>query len=323
MLQWAAINNWHALCKYLLAVGADVNARGGQSMATPAMWAAKKGHYYVVSLLLQNGADLLVTDVQGYTILHLATFEGYMFLLVLLLHQNIPVDVVDPQGHSCLMWAAYMGYPACVDLFLRWGANVNATDETGFTALHWALVNGSQACVQKLIEYGSDRFARTHDGKTPAAFAAERNISGVWHRALADCGYKEDGSPKFSAAGTTYIRLKALLPHGFYFMPFLMIWAVGMILAHMLIYYAVPLAVLVTYSLQWLVNRLLRIAPPEMKHLHRTVSLQVPFLWLAPLKVLIFGKALPSRDILGVVFLGRRAMVHGYSSKYVLSARLF
>src|SRR2546421_10085386 len=184
------------MCKFLLESGVDVNAKGGESVATPAMWAAQRCHYYIVSLLLQHGADALATDVQGYNILHLATFEGNIFLLVLLLHQNIPVDIPDTHGHNCLMWAAYKGYPACVDLFLRWGADVHATDETGFTALHWALVKGSPGCIQKLIEYGSDRFAETSTGKTPAITAKEMNTSRIWHRALADSGYDYEGNPK-------------------------------------------------------------------------------------------------------------------------------
>jgi len=98
------------LCKFLLDSGADVNAKGGDSVATPAMWAAQRCNYYVVNLLLQYGADPLLTDVQGYNILHLATIDGNAFLLVLLLHQEIPVDVMDPHGQTGLMWAAYKGF---------------------------------------------------------------------------------------------------------------------------------------------------------------------------------------------------------------------
>ena len=85
------------MCKFLLEEGADVNAKGGEAVATPAMWAAQRQHYYIVNLLLQWGADPLLTDAQGYNILHLATFDGNIFLLILLLHQDIP-DCLLPQG---------------------------------------------------------------------------------------------------------------------------------------------------------------------------------------------------------------------------------
>ncbi len=258
-------------------MGADVDAKGGESVATPAMWAAQRCHYYIVNLMLQNGADPLLTDAQGYNIMHLATFDGNVFLLILLLHQNIPVDSSDPQGHTSLMWAAYKGYPACVDLFLRWGANVYATDELGFTALHWALVKGSQACVQKLIEYGSDRFAETTEGKTPATVATEMNSTRAWRRALADCGYREDATPR-SYLGASSIRKKGVLTKFYFFWPFLIVWCVIMILSHMVIYAAVPIAAFVGYSLQWLAIQLLQFAPPEMKHIHRTVSISSSYL---------------------------------------------
>lgn len=241
------------------------------------MWAAQKCHYYVVNLLLQHGADPLLTDVQGYNLLHLATFDGSVFLLVLLLHQNIPVDVPDPQGHTSLMWAAFKGYPACVDLFLRWGANVYATDENGFTALHWALVKGSYGCIQKLIEYGSDRSAKTSTGKTPSIVAEEMKTAGAWHRALAHCGYNEDGSPQ-THIGASFLRRKGVITRFFFLWPFFIIWCVIMILSHMVIYAAVPLAAIVAYGLSWIAQLALNLAPPDMKDMHRTVSLYHPII---------------------------------------------
>jgi len=272
--QWAAINDHYALCKYLVEKGVKVDAKGGEAVATPAMWAAQRCNYYIVNLLLQSGADPLLTDAQGYNILHLATFDGNVFLLALLLHQNIPIDVPDPQGHTSLMWAAYKGYPACVDLFLRWGASVNATDENGFTALHWALVKGSQASMQKLIEYGSDRHAETSDNKTPASIAAEMKTARMWEQALNDCGYDSDGySKKLPLPFASVIKQRSFLTRFFFLWPFFVIPTVMYILSGMVIYAAVPIALFCAYLLQWAAQQVLHWAPADMKHLHRTVSM--------------------------------------------------
>ena len=261
------------MCKFLLESGADVNAKGGEAVATPAMWAAQRCNYYVVHLLLQHGADALIIDVQGYNILHLATFDGNVFLLTLLLHQNIPIDVSDPQGHTCLMWAAYKGFPACVDLFLRWGASVSMTDENGFTALHWALVNGSQACIQKLLEYGSDRFAATTDGKTPSSIAIEMKSLRGWYRALAECGYDSRAkSKKFPLPFGASLMQRTFLTRFYFLYPFLIIFLVILVLSGVVIYAAFPLAVFLAYLLQWLAQYLLSFAPSDMKHIDRTVS---------------------------------------------------
>jgi palmitoyltransferase ZDHHC13/17 len=268
------------MCKFLLDAGADVNKKGGESVATPAMWAAQRCHYYTVHLLLQYGADPPITDVQGYNILHQATFEGNIFLLVLLLHQNIHVDTPDSHGHTCLMWAAYKGYPACVDLFLRWGADVHATDKSGFTALHWALVKGSPGCIQKLIEYGSDRFAKASSGKTPAIMAEEMKTTYAWRKALTDSGYNEDATSRnleFPMSSWLLKDKRGAMAKFFFFMPFLVIWSMIMIASHMVVFAGIPIALFIGYSLQWISQRVLPYAPSDMRHIHRTVRYPLPF----------------------------------------------
>lgn len=242
------------------------------------MWAAQRCHYYIVHLLLQHGADPLLTDVQGYSILHLATIDGNAFLLMLLLHQDLPVDVPDPQGHTSLMWAAYKGFPACVDTFLRWGASVNATDEGGLTPLHWALVKGSQPCIQKMIEYGADRFAQTREGKTPAVVAEEMRSTRMWHRALTECGYDEDGNPKTLPLNLTpYLKDRKIVSKFFFFWPFLTIFFVITILSRMVIFAAVPISLVVVFSMQWVAQQVSKWGPPDYRVLHRTVRIRCTY----------------------------------------------
>ena len=261
------------MCKLLIDSGADINAKGGDAVATPAMWAAQRCNYYVVHLLLEHGADPLLTDAQGYNILHLATFDGNVFLLTILLHQNIPLDSPDSQGHTCLMWAAYKGYPACVDLFLRWGASVGAVDDNGFTALHWSLVRGSQACVNKLVEFGSDRHATTLDGKTPFAVASEMKSLRTWHRALGDHGYDAQGNAvKYPLPFGASLMQPASLSKVYFFLPFPMILAVLLLLSRLPIFVAIPIALCVVFGFNFLAQRLAVFAPPHMKHIHQTVS---------------------------------------------------
>ncbi|KAL7626438.1 palmitoyltransferase akr1 [Parahypoxylon ruwenzoriense] len=272
-LHWAAINNQFAMCKYLLEKGADINKKGGESVATPLQWAAQRSNYYTVNLLLQHGADPLITDAQGYNTLHISTFSGNVLLVVLLLHQGIPVDVADAYGHTSLMWAAYKGFPQCVDLFLRWGASVHATDEQGFTALHWALVKGSPQCILKLLEYGSDRFAKTETGKTPAITAKDLNTVNAWHRALKESGYDEDGhavTPWWPGSSFFLKDKRGFMNKFLFLLPVPLLWVELMVMAYSPIYLSVPMALLVGFAFQWVTNQVLEYAPPDMRHLHRT-----------------------------------------------------
>ncbi|KAM7183213.1 putative palmitoyltransferase [Naviculisporaceae sp. PSN 640] len=272
-LHWAAINNQYAMCKFLIERGAEINKKGGESVATPLQWAAQRCHYYTVHLLLQHGADPLITDSQGYNTLHISTFNGNVFLITLLLHQGIPVDVEDAYGHTGLMWSAYKGFPACVDLFLRWGASVHAKDEQGFTALHWALVKGSAGCIQKIIEYGADRFAKTTTGKTPSITAQELNTVRAWHKALNECGYDDDGNaivPNWPGASYLLKDRRGFVTKFFFLWPFVLVFACLSILAGMPVYAGIPIAAVVGYSVQWVAQQVLAYAPPDMRQLQKT-----------------------------------------------------
>ncbi|KAM5443942.1 palmitoyltransferase akr1 [Microsporum ferrugineum] len=270
-LHWAAINNRYELCKFLLDSGADVNAKGGESVATPVMWAAQRCHHYIVHLLLQYGADPLLTDIQGFNILHLATFDGNAFLLVLLLHQEISVDVTDPQGHTGLMWAAYKGFPSCVDVFLRWGADVNATDEGGLAPLHWSLVKGSTGCVQKIIEYGADRFAETKEGKTPSIVADEMKTTHIWHHALGECGYKPDGTSSAAPSSVGHILRSTQHMSRFYFLlPFAALPAVVTILSSLSIYVSILFTLLFIFGVHLLIKWVSKKGPLDFRVLQRT-----------------------------------------------------
>jgi palmitoyltransferase ZDHHC13/17 len=267
------------MCRFLISKGADINRKGGESVATPLQWAAQRSNYYTINLLLQHGADPLITDSQGYNTLHISTFNGNVLLLVLLLHQGIPVDVADTYGHTALMWAAYKGYPQCVDLFLRWGASVHAVDEQGFTALHWALVKGSPQCILKLIEYGADRFAKTENGKTPAITAKDLNTLPAWHRALKECGYDEDGhavTPWWPGAAFFLQDKRAFLNKFLFLLPTAMLWVMLMLLAYLPIILSIPLAFAVGFAFQWVTSQVLEYAPADMRHLHRTVRIHRP-----------------------------------------------
>ncbi|KAL6710911.1 palmitoyltransferase akr1 [Coniothyrium glycines] len=268
-LHWAAINNHYALCHFLVQAGAPINAKGGDAVATPVLWAAKRCNYYVVNLLLDHGADPLLTDDQGFNLLHSATLDGNVYQLVLLLHQDIPVDIPDPQSHTPLMWAAYKGYSSCVDLFLRWGANVYATDDQGFTALHWALVKGSQGSIQKLLEYGADRFAKNNDGKTPALTAEEMNTVPQWHRALAEAGFDRDANPKqFPLPGIKDTRW--FLGRIIFFWPFAIIFVGLFLISHYPAFIGIPLALIIPYFMQMAAMKLLQWGPSNMRSIHHT-----------------------------------------------------
>ena len=192
-LHWAAINAHVAVCKYLLDQGAEVDAQGGDLVATPMQWAARNGYLYVIQLLVAHGADPTITDSQGYNSLHLVTHSSSIMPLLYLLHQPINVDSRDSQGHTSLMWAAYQGDALSVDLLLRHGASPNLKDDAGLSPLHWAVVRGNRVAIRRLIEKGADLNAKDGEGRTPRDMAVELKSLGAWKRALEEGGMNEHG----------------------------------------------------------------------------------------------------------------------------------
>lgn len=195
-LHWAAINAQVAACRYLLEQGAEVDALGGDLVATPMQWAARNGYLYVIQLLIAHNADPNITDAQGYNTLHLVTHSSSVMPLLYLLHQPINVDSRDSQGHTSLMWAAYQGDALSVDLLLKHSANPNTKDDAGLTPLHWAVVRGNRVCIRRLIDAGADVSAKDGEGRTARDMAVELKSLGAWKRALEEGGYTEDGVKK-------------------------------------------------------------------------------------------------------------------------------
>jgi len=170
------------------------------------------------------------------------------------------------------MWAAYKGFPACVEILLQWGASTSATDEKGFTALHWALVKGSTPCIQKLIEYGSDKNAKTTEGKAPHDVAREMNATKQWHTALANCGYDLDGTQLvFPLAWITNDR-RTFFERFCFIWPFIILPCVLYVMSGMPIFVGFPLGIFVFFVMQLMAHKMLIWGPPNMQHIHQTVS---------------------------------------------------
>ena len=91
LLHWAAINNRVDIAKYLLSVGCKVDPIGGELESTPLNWASRSGHIQMVVFLIQNGANPLLFDSEGFSIIHLATMFGHSIVVAYLLSKGVDV----------------------------------------------------------------------------------------------------------------------------------------------------------------------------------------------------------------------------------------
>ncbi|KAK7866736.1 hypothetical protein R5R35_003156 [Gryllus longicercus] len=118
----------------LLDAGININFADSSGW-TPLMWAAKKAHANLVSLLIERNADVNALTDKNSTALHAASFHD----------------------HSGL----------CVKLLIDAGANVGGRNKTGRQPLHYAVLNSNVAAAQALLEAGADKTAKDCDGHSP------------------------------------------------------------------------------------------------------------------------------------------------------------
>jgi ankyrin repeat protein len=136
--------------------------------------AACKGDLNRVSKLLERGANVNATGVQGdsaITSVESCTRHGELTqsraqLIELLIAKGAAVNHQDYEGRTALMYAAENGDTLAVSALLRNGASVNLSDNDGETALMKAAASScTEATVSALLRAGADLSARDHEGR--------------------------------------------------------------------------------------------------------------------------------------------------------------
>lgn len=144
-LQWAVIGDHTGVVDFLLAQGADVNARDKYNM-TALHKAVSFNRQAMAERLLAQGADFKMMGIRynalGMNPLHLAAEAGYLDLAELLVANGADVNARTTGSNqvSCLHMAAARGRGDMISWLVKHGAEVNARDVRQTTPLHWARV---------------------------------------------------------------------------------------------------------------------------------------------------------------------------------------
>jgi ankyrin repeat protein len=107
-----------------------------------------------------------------------AALEGDTARVKVLLNHGANVNATDLEGRTALMFAAINLHLDIVEMLLERGADVNARANDGATALMLAASCGDAAIVQALLNRGADKSGTfTWTGKTAAILAAEKGYT--------------------------------------------------------------------------------------------------------------------------------------------------
>ncbi len=131
--------------------------------------------------LLAAGADPDARDGLGQTALHLAAPGRRLHAVAALVEAGAPLDAVDVLGRTALMRALGAAAQAeIVELLLAAGADPDVRDVHGWTALHYLAASSTGAAARALarrLQTRGARPSRDRAGRSPADLCALRGVA--------------------------------------------------------------------------------------------------------------------------------------------------
>ncbi|KAI0536611.1 hypothetical protein GGR58DRAFT_381624 [Xylaria digitata] len=151
-LHHACENGRDSIVELFLPVIEDHDARD-YSGTTPFQYAAKKGHWSVIKLLLEKGANIELNEGRSD-----AAVDGRQKRArrrrQAASRERTNIESKDKGGQTPLSHAAANGQDAMVRLLLKNGADAESKDNNSRTPLSWATANGHGVMVKLLLEGG-------------------------------------------------------------------------------------------------------------------------------------------------------------------------
>ncbi|CAF1052332.1 unnamed protein product [Rotaria sordida] len=115
--------------------------------------AAAEGHYEIVQLLIDQGANVWSCDMNDSTPLHEAAEHNCYRCVEILLHYQAPINQFDGKHNTPLHRASQYGHWKIVRLLLNYNANVHLTNCDGYNSLEVAILNNHQLTVYEFLNH--------------------------------------------------------------------------------------------------------------------------------------------------------------------------
>ena len=182
-LHLAVVESKPGIVRMLIEGGAHVDAPSELEARTALHLAADVGDSEMVSLLLEEGADVNSRDRGGKQAIHIATISGHTMIVENLLEAGAMDDSREPgEGMTPLLIASLQGEVDLVALLVSVGADIEARSASGRTPFFYStsmesFVNvGDDKLIRYLADKGVDRSPEDNAGITPLQWAKSRNV---------------------------------------------------------------------------------------------------------------------------------------------------
>lgn len=125
--------------------------KGLKAMNQQFILAAEKGDTAKVQRLLEDGADINVTDDHGRTAVMTATYNNKADTVKVLIENGADIDIRDDHLNNVLLYSGAEGMLEIVKLAIDAGADTSLTNRFGGTALIPAAERGHVEVVKELL----------------------------------------------------------------------------------------------------------------------------------------------------------------------------
>jgi len=176
-LHYAVFHNRADIVNLLCDKGADLNIQNKHGL-TPVLCAADKNFTSIVRTLVKTGANITITDNQGFSLLHKAVLSSNLDLVQFLLSfQNeegellLDINAVSEEGFTPLHQASLHGNNKIIKLLLANGALVDCISRQKATPLHLAATKDHVRAAELLLEKGAFIDAQDRSQRTPLHYA--------------------------------------------------------------------------------------------------------------------------------------------------------
>jgi ankyrin repeat protein len=121
----------------------------------------------IFKFLLENGADIQMTDFYGASVLAEATREGSLQMIEILIENGADVNHRGFKGNVPLMVAVERNHLSAVQALLSAGADPNMLDVDGWSPILLAASKGFDDIVSALLDAGADhKLGHDFDGRS-------------------------------------------------------------------------------------------------------------------------------------------------------------
>ncbi|XP_074518796.1 ankyrin repeat domain-containing protein 22 isoform X2 [Halichoeres trimaculatus] len=152
-----------------------LNVQEEQNGDTPLIAACRRGNQRVVKYLMENRANVHLTNKKQRNCLHYVSRRSFSLLDYLMITILMPILLL---GYF-LMLQKHRRHAALMKEVLRSKVNINAVDYRGNTALHYLCLRKNHRLVPLLLERNVKTEIRNKDGETPLDIAIRKKFKKI------------------------------------------------------------------------------------------------------------------------------------------------